>query len=88
MNYQKLEEEIIHWLQDKVADAHGKGVVFGLSGGVDSAVTAYLSKKAFGDNALALVVPIESDPKDEEDAQKIIQDIHLNYARIDLTESY
>ncbi|ERJ82753.1 NAD+ synthase [Peptostreptococcaceae bacterium oral taxon 113 str. W5053] len=88
MNYQKLEEEIIHWLQDKVADAHGKGVVFGLSGGVDSAVTAYLSKKAFGDNALALVIPIESDPKDEEDAQKIIQDIHLNYARIDLTESY
>ena len=38
MNYQKLEEEIIHWLQDKVADDHGKGVVFGLSGGVDKLI--------------------------------------------------
>ena len=43
-----------------------KGVVVGLSGGIDSAVTALLCQKALGNNKLkCLFFPEETTPKDD-----------------------
>ncbi|MFW6381701.1 MAG: NAD(+) synthase, partial [Bacillota bacterium] len=44
-----LAEEIQKWMQQKVEERGARGAVIGLSGGVDSAVVAGLSRRAFGD---------------------------------------
>lgn len=52
--------EIIIFLQNEVKKANAKGLIVGLSGGVDSAVVALLIKKAFPNNHLALIMPCDS----------------------------
>ncbi|MFR6437665.1 MAG: NAD(+) synthetase, partial [Peptoniphilaceae bacterium] len=42
-------------MRETVSAAHADGVVFGLSGGIDSAVVAGIAKRAFGDNALGII---------------------------------
>ncbi|MDD7363123.1 MAG: NAD(+) synthase [Peptoniphilus sp.] len=81
-------DEICEWMKDVVKEAHAEGVVFGLSGGIDSAVVAGLSKRAFGENALGVIMPIDSNPKDEEDARLVAEAIDLEVKKVDLTASY
>lgn len=68
MEVDKLYREICKWLQEQVVSSGGKGCVFGLSGGLDSAVVAVLCKKVFAANCLALIMPCHSVPEDKEDA--------------------
>mgnify|MGYP003194072960 FL=1 len=42
------KESIIKFIQDKVSEANAKGLVVGLSGGIDSTLTAYLATEAVG----------------------------------------
>lgn len=88
MNYAKLCEDLTKWIKEEVESANLKGVVFGISGGIDSAVLACLCQKAFGDNALGLIMPIKSNPKDEEDARILAKAIGLRFTKVDLNESY
>ncbi len=81
-------EEIVNWIRTKVAEANGRGVIFGLSGGIDSAVVAALAKKAFPDNSLGLIMPCHSNPKDEEDALVVSESVGLKTQKVDLTSSY
>ena len=41
-------ENVCDFIKEKVKNAHCTGVVLGLSGGIDSAVVAYLAVKALG----------------------------------------
>ncbi len=68
-----LSEEISRWIRRKVKRAGARGVVVGLSGGVDSAVTAILSKKAMGDKVFGLIMPCYTEPKDQLHAEMIAQ---------------
>lgn len=53
-----MAEKAEKFIADRVSSAESKGVVFGLSGGVDSAVTAYLCRRALGPRrCLALIMP-------------------------------
>ena len=45
MNIVKVEQHIIKWLTDYVSKSGLKGVVVGVSGGIDSAVTSTLCAK-------------------------------------------
>ncbi|TDX52715.1 NAD+ synthase [Orenia marismortui] len=83
-NYEEIIKGLIAWIQDKVKDAGGKGVVVGLSGGIDSSVTATLCKKAFPDNTLGLIMPCGSKPQDKEDAQLLADNFEMDYKEIDL----
>ncbi|MEW6609145.1 MAG: NAD(+) synthetase, partial [bacterium] len=60
-----LSDEISKWIKIEVEKAGAEGIVVGLSGGIDSAVTAALSKKAVGDNVLGLIMPCLSSIADE-----------------------
>lgn len=80
--------KIVEWLRSSVYEANCKGVVYGLSGGVDSAVVAGLSKLAFGDEHLAIMMPIHSNVEDEKDAKLVIEKFGLNAKKIDLSETY
>ncbi|MCH2402983.1 MAG: NAD(+) synthetase, partial [Candidatus Nitrosopelagicus sp.] len=51
-DYVKIQNDIEKFLKDSVLENKADGVIFGLSGGIDSAIIAYLSAKIFGKKAL------------------------------------
>jgi NAD+ synthase len=70
----KLEtERIVRWLKEQAAAAGVEGAVFGLSGGIDSAVVAALCRKAFGVDLLGVIMPCHSEPTDVEHAMLVAQ---------------
>lgn len=88
MNTERVIDAIIEWMRNEVESAGKGGVVFGLSGGVDSAVTAYLAHRAFGKDALGIMISIESDPEDRKDAMLVVADLDLTHEIVDLEESF
>lgn len=84
----EVVDKLVKWLQDSVKEAGCKGIVYGLSGGVDSAVVAGLSKIAFGDESLAIMMPINSCEEDEKDAKLVIEKFNLNAIKVDLSKTY
>ena len=68
MNPAEMAEKLTFWIRQQVTDAGSEGDVFGFSGGVDSAVVAALSKRAFPDNCLGVIMPCHSNPQDAEHA--------------------
>lgn len=85
---EKVCNELVEWLQIKVAEAGGKGVVFGLSGGVDSAVVAGLAKLAFPETSLGIIMPCHSNPIDEEHGLLVADALGLKTEKVDLSEVY
>lgn len=78
----------VQWLRTKVAEANAKGVVVGISGGVDSAVTAGLCARAFPDNCILVMVPSHSDPDDIEDAYWVAEGFDLRPLEVNLSNAY
>jgi len=89
LNYKKLAAEIEIWIKNYINSANAKGVVLGLSGGIDSAVTAALCANALGkENVLGLGLPIESIPQDLEDAKLVANHLGISFAISDLSSVY
>lgn len=88
MDYKNIKEEIVNWLKNEVKSANADGVVFGLSGGIDSAVVAGLSKEAFGNDALGIIMPINSNPDDKKDALLVAKSLNLKTTEVDLTNTF
>ncbi|MCD6082543.1 NAD+ synthase [Candidatus Aerophobetes bacterium] len=84
----KLSEKIAKWIKDKVQEAGAEGVVFGLSGGLDSSVVACLVRKALEDKALGLIMPCHSDPTDEKYALLVAKRFSIRTRRVDLGAVY
>lgn len=87
-NIDKTIDDLLIWLRERVEEAGAKGLVFGLSGGIDSAVMAGLAKKAFPNNSLGLIMPCHSKEEDEEDARLVAEALGLEVEKIDLTKTY
>ncbi|TFG19628.1 MAG: NAD+ synthase [Promethearchaeota archaeon] len=89
LNYEKLTSDIQNWIKNYVASAGAKGIVLGLSGGIDSSVIAALSVNAIGaENVLGLGLPCESIPQDLEDARAIATHLGITFIISDLTSVY
>ncbi|MBU5670084.1 NAD(+) synthase [Peptoniphilus sp. MSJ-1] len=88
MDYKKVTEDLVNWLKEKAKETGARGFVFGLSGGIDSAVIAALSKKVFPENSLGLIMPCESIDEDAEHAKLVADKINLKTETIDLTKTY
>jgi len=73
LSVEKLAQNITSWIKDTVSAAGGKGVVVGLSGGVDSAVVVVLCKRAFADSTLGVIMPCHSDKSDREQAELVAE---------------
>jgi len=65
-----------------------EGIILGLSGGIDSSLTAYLCKEAVGEkNVLALILPeIDSNKDNIEDAIQFAQKLNIKYKIIEITK--
>lgn len=83
-----IAERIVRWLWEKVEAAGAKGLVVGLSGGVDSACTAALAKRAVGDEVLGVLMPCHSDPVDAEYALMAAGALGIETMTVDLGPAY
>ena len=81
-------DAISRWIRDQVELANAKGIVLGLSGGIDSAVVAALAQRSLGENVLGLILPCHSHKNDAEDALRIASHLNIEAITVDLTPSY
>jgi len=85
-NYADITKKIEDFLLEQVEKNNSNGLILGMSGGVDSAVLAYLAKRVLKEKTLALIMPdTDITPRYEtEDALKMIDQIGLEYKMIDI----
>lgn len=85
---EEVIEKIVQWLRNQVEEANVKGLLVGVSGGLDSAVVANLIKRAVPDHSLGVIMPLDSSPDSVTDAEKVIKACEIDKITIDLTETH
>ena len=74
--YLKVIEDFV---SNYLKDTKMKQYVLGLSGGVDSSLVAAILKSAVGkDKLTCIMIPIDSNPADLEDALDLVKQLDLN----------
>ena len=87
-NIEDISNQLENFIRSEVKENFRKnGVVIGLSGGLDSSVTAALSVKSLGpENVLGLILPEkESSPKSENLAKSLANELGIKTKTIDMT---
>ncbi|MGL4343548.1 MAG: NAD(+) synthase [Metamycoplasmataceae bacterium] len=89
MNLKEYYNYLVAWLKEEVKKTGAKGVVIGISGGIDSALVASIAKKAFPNNSLGILMPINKSRKfDVDHGIELCQKINLDYQIINLENEY
>jgi NAD+ synthase len=83
-----LAGQISLWIKQQVQAAGAKGIVLGISGGLDSAVVAALAKMAVGNNMLSILMPCHSSPDASYHAKLVADAFSIPTATVDLTTVY
>ena len=81
-------DKISGWLRERMAAAGARGFVFGLSGGIDSAVVARLCQLAAPQRVLGVLLPCYSHSRDEDDARLLATTFGIPIARVDLAPAF
>lgn len=86
IDYEKAIDIVIGFIRDSVLGASAKGVVIGVSGGLDSTVTSMLAVKALGrENVLGIIMPSRYTPREDiDDALYIANSLGIRYLYIDI----
>jgi len=71
MNTEQIADKLISWIREKVSSSGCKGVLVGMSGGLDSSVVAVLCHRAFPQSMLGVLMPCYSSQEDMEHAQAV-----------------
>ncbi|HET9985457.1 MAG TPA: NAD(+) synthase [Longimicrobiales bacterium] len=80
-----LRASLVAWMREQQERTAMDGFVFGLSGGVDSAVVCGLAAEAVGaEHCLGLIMPIESAEEDARLAQEVAARFGVTAFRLDL----
>ncbi|MFB0508968.1 MAG: NAD(+) synthase [bacterium] len=83
----KTIEDLTQFIRTKVDNFHRDGVVIGISGGIDSAVCAYLSVGVLGkEKVFGLILPErDTDPKSVKDAVLICKELGIEHKKMNMT---
>ena len=71
MAVEKLANQLVSWIRERVRAASYNGAVVGMSGGLDSSVVAVLCHRAFPQTMLGMIMPCYSSHEDMEHAQLV-----------------
>lgn len=87
INTERAREKIVEFIRKQIKEAGLSKAVFGLSGGLDSSIIAYLAKEALGaENVYGIVLPYKiTGREDVEDVKGIIETLGINPVEIDIT---
>lgn len=85
---EQLIQKTVKWLKTQQKDNKAKGLVVGMSGGVDSSVVAVLAKRACPDNTLGVILPCTSDPQDQQHAEDVGRLFNIRTVTLDLTHAF
>ena len=85
-DYSVIATRIQEGLKQSIEKTDSKGVIFGLSGGIDSAVIAYLCNNAIKEKTLAVIMPDSkiSPESETNDALKIVDSLGIDYKLLDI----
>ena len=81
-------KDIADWIRQRMTLAGARGLVLGLSGGIDSAVVARLCQMAAPGKVVGVLMPCHSDPRDESDAKLVADHFGIPTIRVDLAPAY
>lgn len=87
-NFELITETLTAFLKEELKKTGLEKFVLGLSGGIDSAVVAFLAARAIGpENVYAICMPYKtSNPESEEHARLCAQACGVNYQVIEITK--
>ena len=85
-DYSVIVTRIQDGLKQSIEETNSKGVIFGLSGGIDSAVIAYLCNNTIKEKTLAVIMPDSkiSPESETNDALKIVDSLGIDYKLLDI----
>jgi NAD+ synthase len=89
MSEKEIKDLIVGFIHTGVKTAGAKGAVIGLSGGIDSTLTAYLSVESLGaKNVLGILMPeFDMTPEqDIDDAVKVVNQLNIEHNIVDISE--
>ncbi|WP_338993479.1 NAD+ synthase [Fusobacterium animalis] len=88
LNLKDIHNELVEFLRENFKKAGFSKAVLGLSGGIDSALVAYLLRDALGkENVLAIMMPYKSsNPDSLNHAKLVIEDLKINSKTIEITD--
>ncbi len=87
-NYPVIKEKITEFIRQKLQEAGASGAVIGLSGGIDSALTAYLAVEALdADKVLGLLLPEKgiTSEQDIDDALEVAKILGIEHKTIEIS---
>lgn len=87
LNLEQTEKQLVEFVREEVTKSGFKKVVLGLSGGIDSAIVAFIAAKALGpENVLGIMMPYKSSSKESvEHAKLVIDKLGINSKLIEIT---
>jgi NAD+ synthase len=90
MDFSEIQKRICRFIKEYLENAGAKGIVLGLSGGIDSGTIAALSSLAIGgENVLGLMLPEKENinQKDIDDAKGVAEQFHLKTQVCDMSNA-
>ena len=88
MDTELIINKLASWIKEKVLTAGCKGVVLGLSGGLDSSVLAVLCHQSFPQNTLGVIMPCYSRPEDKTNAEEVASQFAIPTIEVILDNIY
>ncbi len=88
MNIEALADKLTSWIRDEVTAGGCRGVVIGMSGGIDSAVLAVLCQRAFPESTLGVMMPCHSNPDDKAHALAVAEKFAIPTVEVALDSIY